>query len=115
MKTIMNEKKGLFVNDSHDYDFMQTTENNKEVFRLFSCKDESSTTKDKSGLIIKSTIDNYTMELQSPEQGFFNRIIKANNTLILSCKEATELELMLRIVRGNLDLSCFALPYYPTI
>jgi hypothetical protein len=115
MKTIMNEKKGLFVNNSHDYDFMQTTENNKEVFRLFSCKDESWTTKDKSGLIIKSTIDNFTMELQSPEQGFFNRIIKANNTLILNCKEATELELMLRIIRGNLDLSCFALPYYQTI
>lgn len=115
MKIIMNEKKGLFVNNSHDYDFMQTTENNKEVFRLFSCKDESCTPKDKSGLIIKGTINNSSMELQSPEQGFFNGIIKANNTLILNCKQATELELMLRIIRGNIDLSCFAIPYYPSI
>ena len=114
-----NLKKPVCIENEHRYDFTQTTEDHHEVWRLYASHDELWAEGYKGRLIgeIRKVDKEYQISTRLGGECLINSATKDQDKLNLVFEEMQfeELEVLLRLARGNKQLDVFENYVYPTI
>ena len=116
---ITNPKKPVCIENEHRYDFTQTTEDHNEVWRLYASHDELWAEDYKGRIIgeIRKLVREYKISTRLGGECLMKSATKDQGKLKLVFEEMqrTELEILLRLARGNKQLDVFENYVYPTI
>jgi hypothetical protein len=108
---LVEGKKPVFIRGEHDYDYTQNTENHIEVFRLYRSTDKAWASECRGELLMELRDTGNERIVEGKRELLFDEVAqyKENLSLSFNYSQIEELEILLRVARGNNQLNAFSI------
>ena len=108
---LASDKKPIFVGTEHLYDYTQNTENHFEVYRLYRSLDQAWSAHCRGEFLMELKNTGNNCLVKGKKEQLFEQVVqdKENLSLSFNYSQIEELEILLRIARGNHKINAFSI------